>query len=101
MKKAFSRIWAFRDRIVEISGFCFSVFQLFSLSVFEVLSRCLEAVAQGVVIAALESAFLALAFTGFDEVLQAAGPLGSRFAAFGTAAFPLFAQLVLALTGDG
>ena len=61
------------------------------------LGGSFELVAQRVVIAALQPAFLALALPRLYQVLQTAGALGGRFAALGAAAISLHPQLVLTL----
>ena len=60
----------------------------------------LEFVAEGAVVAADESTFFALAFAGFDEVLQATGAHNGFFAAFGAALVALHPELVFALPGN-
>ena len=59
-----------------------------------------EPVTQRVVIAAFEASLFTLTFSSFHQVLQAAGTLGSRFSAFGAAAFALLPQLILSLARD-
>jgi len=61
----------------------------------------LEPVAERVAVAAFETAFLALPFTGFDEVLETARALLGGFTADGASAVAFHAQLVLSLPGDG
>jgi hypothetical protein len=56
-----------------------------------------ELVAQRVIIAALQPAFLALALAGFDQVLQTPGALSSRLTTLGAATVSLHPQLVLTL----
>jgi hypothetical protein len=60
----------------------------------------LELIAQSIIVAPLEAAFLPLPFAGFDQVLQAAGALRGWFAAFGATPVSLHAQLVLPLAGN-
>jgi hypothetical protein len=42
-----------------------------------------------------------LSFAGFDQVLKTAGTLSCGLAALGATAFPLLAQLVFSLPGNG
>ena len=52
-------------------------------------ARCLELVAQRIVIAAFETAFGALALARFNQVFEAARPLNGRLAALGATLVPL------------
>ena len=61
------------------------------------LSGSFELVAQRVIIAALQPAFLALALPGFYKVLQTARALSSRLTALCAAAVSLHPQLILTL----
>ena len=56
-----------------------------------------ELVAQRVVIATFETAFLPLAFARFDQVFKTPGPLCRRRSAFGTPPVSLHPQLVFPL----
>ncbi len=60
----------------------------------------LKPVTQRVVVTPFKPAFLALALTRPDQVLEAPRPLGSRFATLGAPLIPLHPELVLALPGD-
>ncbi len=59
-----------------------------------------QAVAQGVPVAAFEASFGSLAFPGFNQMLEAAGPFRGGFAALGAAFVALHPQLVFALARD-
>jgi hypothetical protein len=58
----------------------------------------LKFVAEGVQVPAFEAALRALTLPGFDQVFNAARPLGGRGAAFGAAFVPLHAELVFPLS---
>ena len=57
----------------------------------------LELIAQRIVVASLETAFLALPLAGFDKVLKTPGALGGRGAAFGAPPIPLHPRLIFSL----
>jgi hypothetical protein len=61
------------------------------------LSSRFKAVAERVVIPALQTSFFALALSGFDQVLQTPRTLGRRFSTFCASSLALFSQLVLSL----
>ena len=60
-----------------------------------------QPIAQGVEISSLQTAFLTLAFPGFDQVLQTPRSLNRRLTAFGASLVPLHAQLILPLPRYG
>jgi hypothetical protein len=57
----------------------------------------LQFVAKGAVVTAFESAFLALAFAGFDQVFQTSRSLNRLLAALRAPFVPLHAQLIFSL----
>jgi|SRR5882724_10870797 len=59
--------------------------------------HCFELVAQRVIIATLETAFLPLTFARFDQVFQTPGPLRRGRSAFGTPPISLHPQLIFSL----
>src|SRR6266567_6482381 len=59
-----------------------------------------EPITQRIIIAPLQSPFLPLPFSSFDEVLQTPRALGCGFATFGAPALALLTQLILPLSRD-
>ena len=60
----------------------------------------LQAITERIVITAFQAAFLPLPFAGFDQVLEAARPLGRRLAAFRAPPRALHPQLIFPLPRD-